>query len=108
MKLLQMIIPVPVDSAPMTEGECNTLTGIFILMNIVYFVSLIICTVVYFKLFMAHKERAYRYKFSINYFNYVFLNGANIGFCEIVNMLMGVVDVIAIIWYLGSLIGKML
>lgn len=108
MKLLQIIMPV--SDAIMTEEDSKIFIGMFILVNVAYILSLVACSIIYFK-----KRKEFRgHTFNNNlhygrgYFHYVFVDGANYDLLMIMNWIGGLVDVVALFFYLSILIGKML
>ncbi len=111
LQVVPIIYPISTSNEPMTEEGVKGLIGMFILMNILYLISLIICHVIYFKEKIEHKKSIensrYKYPFSHSYFSFIFVDGANLMFCEIINWFAGITNIAVIFICLGILIGKM-
>jgi hypothetical protein len=108
-----MPIPVPTSSEPMTEESAKGMLGMFILLNILYLISLIICHVIYFKEKREHEKRwanskGTKYPFSKSYFTFIFIDGADLIFCQIVNWISGIVNIAFAFLYISFLIAQML
>lgn len=101
--LLQIIMPIPINSSsnnePMTDEQVKTYIGVLIIMNIAFIMSVVYTTIKYRK---EKKENKY-----LRYFNELFL-GNNLMLLAMLNMMSCAVDGLIIIMYLGHLIGQIL